>query len=364
MPPLEAWEKVFVSDAKFGESTHGKLGCVACHGGDAQAAQKDGAHKNVIRDPSADPEKSCGACHTQIAKNAAGSLHTTQSGYWTFLKAVGTDPNSAVVKEAFNNHCADCHTTCGECHVSRPAYTGGGLLAGHTIKKVASLSDTCNACHGARVGDEYRGSYDGIDGDTHWTKQGMACNRCHKEVSLHGDGQARTSMYDKPETTCLDCHKTTMTETKIAQHTLHKDKLSCQVCHAAGEYKNCANCHVGKDAKGLPYRTLDPSWMDFKIGKNPTKTAERPYDYVLVRHVPTNADLFAGYGVTLSNLNAISSWRPTTPHSIQRKTKQNASCDSCHGNAALFLTADKVKPEERSANKSVIVDMTPPKMGQ
>ena len=32
MPQLEAWEQVFVSDDAFFESTHGALGCIACHG--------------------------------------------------------------------------------------------------------------------------------------------------------------------------------------------------------------------------------------------------------------------------------------------------------------------------------------------
>lgn len=83
-----------------------------------------------------------------------------------------------------------------------------------------------------------------------------------------------------------------------------------------------------------------------------------------MRHVPTNADLFAGYGVILPNAMAVSSWRPATPHNIQRKTPQNATCDSCHGNAKLFLTKDSVKAPELEANKTVIVDTMPPKMGQ
>ena len=346
------------------ESTHGKLGCKTCHGGNDTANDKEAAHKGVARDPSQKPEQTCGSCHDKVVKNASGSLHYTQAGYMNYLKTMGADVNSPAVQEAFKNHCADCHTTCGQCHVSRPAYVDGGLLAGHTIKKVASLSDTCMLCHGARVGDEYRGSYDGIEGDVHWTKAGMPCITCHKSASVHGDGQTRANMYDKPETTCLTCHATVLTDGKVQQHALHGSKLACQVCHAAGAYKNCANCHVGKDAKGLPYRQLDPSWMEFKIGKNPAKTADRPWDYVLVRHVPTNVDLFAGYGVTLTNATAVSGWRPTTPHNMQRKTTQNASCDSCHGNAKLFLTKDSVKPAEAEANKTVIVTTVPAKRGQ
>jgi hypothetical protein len=50
----------------------------------------------------------------------------------------------------------------------------------------------------------------------------------------------------------------------------------------------------------------------------------------------------------------------TTPHNIQRNTPQTETCDACHGNEAIFLTADKVYPEELEANLPVIVDEIPP----
>jgi thiosulfate/3-mercaptopyruvate sulfurtransferase len=49
----------------------------------------------------------------------------------------------------------------------------------------------------------------------------------------------------------------------------------------------------------------------------------------------------------------------STPHNVQKETPQNASCNACHGNAAIFLTADKVRPEEVEANQEVIVDQVP-----
>ncbi|MBM3129839.1 MAG: hypothetical protein FJ009_14600 [Chloroflexi bacterium] len=339
------------------------MGCVTCHNGNGATSDQAAAHKNIIAEPSKHPEKACSFCHDKQVQHAATSLHVNQNGYWTYLKAVGADVNSPVLKEAFNNHCAECHSTCGQCHISRPAFTGGGFLAGHTASKKASVKETCTACHGARVGDEFFGNYDFIPGDVHASKLQMTCMTCHKSASAHGDGQLRATMWDKPTVTCESCHKDTMSNARITQHTLHKDKLSCQVCHSVA-YKNCANCHTGKDAKGLPFRTLDPSWLDFKIGKNPNKTAERPYNYTVVRHVPTNADLFKGYGITFPNPDAVPSWRMTTPHNIQRKTAQNASCDACHGNAKIFLTVDAAKATERNANKNVIVDKVPAKTGQ
>ncbi len=299
----------------------------------------------------------CATCHQEQVKNFATSLHFGQAGYWTYLKNAGANPESADMQHAFNASCATCHATCAQCHISRPAYAGGGLLAGHTFKKIGSQTNTCAACHGARVGDEYLGKYDGIQGDVHWVKEGMPCIECHDTQSFHGDGQARANMHENVATKCTDCHTPDKLATQ-SQHVLHGDKVSCYVCHAAGEYKNCTNCHVGQDEKGLAWRTLDPSWMDFKIGRNPNQTADNPYEYVLVRHIPTNADLFKGFGIELKP-NTVPSWQPATPHNIQRKTAQNANCTACHGNAKLFLTEDKVLSEELQANQDVIVKELP-----
>ena len=52
-------------------------------------------------------------------------------------------------------------------------------------------------------------------------------------------------------------------------------------------------------------------------------------------------------------------WVYTTPHNVQKETIQNASCNACHGNQDIFLTADKVRLEEVNANLNVIVDQIP-----
>lgn len=79
-----------------------------------------------------------------------------------------------------------------------------------------------------------------------------------------------------------------------------------------------------------------------------------------VRHVPVDPDSFAYYGENLlSNFDDQPTWHYTTPHNIQRETPQTESCSSYHGNEALFLTAEKVKPEELEANRSVIVETIP-----
>jgi thiosulfate/3-mercaptopyruvate sulfurtransferase len=61
----------------------------------------------------------------------------------------------------------------------------------------------------------------------------------------------------------------------------------------------------------------------------------------------------------LPDFDSLPTFAYATPHNIQLSTPQNASCEACHGNEALFLTADKVRQEELAANEDVIVDVVP-----
>jgi thiosulfate/3-mercaptopyruvate sulfurtransferase len=148
-------------------------------------------------------------------------------------------------------------------------------------------------------------------------------------------------------------------------HQEHGGDLSCQVCHSVA-YTSCDGCHVAiSETTGNPFYATDDHYFTFIIGKNPLESYDRPYDYVTLRHVPVAEDSFAFYGDNLlPNYSALPTWVYTTPHNIQRLTPQTASCDACHGNADLFLTADKVYPEELEANLPVIVDTIPPPISE
>jgi hypothetical protein len=145
----------------------------------------------------------------------------------------------------------------------------------------------------------------------------------------------------------------------VPQHSeSHFEALSCQGCHAT-TYKHCYGCHVAMDSSTAYYKT-EPAQMLFKIGRNPLQSPDRPWRYVPVRHVPIDRESFAYYGEDLlPNFDALPTWKYATPHNIQRITPQNESCGACHGNAAFFLTAKDVDPDEREANKNVIVEQLP-----
>ncbi len=353
---------MFVGDA-FLVDVHNVQNCIGCHGGVEGIDDKDAAHEGVVRDPMEDPEGVCATCHAESAKLAATSLHQNLSGYTTALTARGADFSDPRMEEAFGNHCDSCHTTCGQCHISRPTAMDGGLIKEHRVKKIASMKDTCMACHGARVSNEYQGKNEGVEGSVHWLQEGMPCFDCHEVSQFHGDGKEYAHRYDgAPSVDCLDCHPEAASDQgEILDHKIHADKVACEVCHVSGPYKSCFNCHVAMDELGLPYYETDDSQMTFKIGRNVLQSEDRPWDYVLVRHVPVTSDTFAFYGDNLlPAFDNVPTWKYATPHNIQRVTAQNESCDGCHGNADLFLTAADVAPEELVANADVIVEEIPP----
>ena len=83
-----------------------------------------------------------------------------------------------------------------------------------------------------------------------------------------------------------------------------------------------------------------------------------------LRHVPIDPEVFSYYGDDLlSNFDAVPTWKYATPHNIQRNTPQTETCDSCHGNADLFLSTADLLEYEIEANKDVIVEEIPPAIG-
>ena len=360
---MEVWEKVFVKDAEFLQSTHGKVGCVICHGGDSQNEDKEIAHIGLVIDPS---DGNCNTCHQDIAHVSAISLHTTLDGFKSVLESRGGNmEEGSPLATAFENHCQQCHTSCGQCHVSRPDEMEGGLVSGHKFRETPSMQYNCVACHGARVGAEYLGENEGIPADVHWTQESMLCTDCHS-LELHGSDQPATTRYENPNAVrCEDCHQEVWTDTEgNPQHEEHLSDLSCQVCHSLA-YKNCYGCHVSIDAEGLPCRTSEPSTIQFEIGYNPLRSSERPFKYVVLRHVPTCAGTCDYYGESLfPEFDSVPTWKYATPHNIQLNTPQNASCDACHGNSELFLTKEDIRLEEMEANSGVIVTEIPETVGE
>lgn len=362
MAPLEPWEKVLVDGEKFPQSSHGQKSCIECHGG-VQSSDKDTAHEGLVASPGSQPEKFCGECHADQVASYPNSLHNTQAGYWTAINARTVPENHPALGTMFTNHCATCHTTCGECHVSQPENVGGGLFTGHLFEKTPPMTRSCTACHGSRVGNEFLGKNGELPGDVHFREARMSCVKCHEGADLHGSTENapehRLAGAEDPK--CVDCHPNVGQTGDTNPMHQHGDALSCQVCHSI-TYTSCDGCHVAmSENSGKPFFETQATYMTFLIGRNPIQSEARPYEYVPVRHVPVAETSYQFYGENLlSSFNALPTWVYATPHNIQRKTPQNSDCENCHGgNADIFLTSDKIKPEELEANKTVVVETLP-----
>ena len=335
--------------------------CEACHKGDPKDPNWQTAHRGVVRDPTfPDATNACGQCHEGTASTAKSSLHYTLAPIGNAIRIRANKKDRGVLQKLFqakDKHCSTCHASCGQCHVSRPDYVKGGFLAGHLFQKKPPMDTTCASCHGGRVYAEFTGANHEYPADVHYAKKEMECMDCHSAKEMHTDATTVASRFDLPDRPrCEKCHPDVVSaEPKNKSHGIHKDKVACQVCHAVAN-KHCFNCHVGTDKKGLPYFKSGETKILFKIGVNPNKTKDRPYNYVVLRHPPADPKLFDSYVKNgLGDFDKLPTWKLDTPHNIQRVTPQNKACNKCHGNAALFLLQKDVNDWERKANARVIV---------
>ena len=370
MEQLAPHQKIFVAATFVQDENHGAMGCQECHGGNPDDPDFLTAHDGVVRDPSFPPGESiCAECHPDIADRCRTSLHTTLAPYARMIRArVSPDPEvEATVDKARATHCNACHASCGQCHVSRPAYVGGGLMDGHAFLRTPPMRETCTACHGSRVEKEYFGKNAGTLPDVHWRKRFFICTDCHTGQEMHGDGLSPLDRYDVSNgPRCEHCHLDIfkLGAPNGEQHTTHRGRVSCQVCHSLA-YKHCYDCHFGLDPNGFRHFKNDASVLNFRIGRNARQTFVRPERFVLVRHVPVASDTFRYYAEDgLVRFDALPVWKMATPHNIRRRTPQNSSCNACHGIRTLFLMVTDVRSSERSADKEVIVpeEMIPAKI--
>lgn len=326
----------------------------------------EAAHEGVVRDPSADPVEACGECHEAAANATLDSIHTQLNGERLMIETRAGHPmtESPELTNGFNASCDSCHTTCGQCHVSRPNSAGGGFVDGHVFKKTPSMIDNCTACHGSRVGEEYRGLHtDQIPeytGDVHY-RAGKQCQFCHTADEMHSAQGDHRYAVDKPAD-CADCHSDIASVNSY--HRQHIDDLSCQTCHSQ-DYKQCNACHVDEGITGA-------SWLSFKIARNPLPD-DKPYEFVTVRHTPVAPDTFANWGYpTLLYFEQLPTWKYATPHNLARWTSRTTKGDgqacftSCHETPAtvegFFLREVDLAehPEEATANQHLIVPDTLP----
>ena len=205
-------------------TTHGRLGCLTCHGGDGEATDKETAHQELVADMSAqDPEK-CVICHEQLPDEIPGDR----------LRV----PHSEILRRIEAGSPCDVH--CSDCH--------GGV--GHGFDPVSGDSicsmTVCLDCHQERNLDTQLEDCDACHIGPHVEEVPFDCSDCHtstevwKEVSLDTHPMELTGKHGEPE--CFQCH----------QYPSFKGLSNvCADCHTAGhdDYGDgdCASCHESGD---------------------------------------------------------------------------------------------------------------------
>ncbi len=300
------------------------------------------AHEGMIADPSEDPTQ-CLSCHQETIdpEHYANSLHSQLWGEKKLIEERGNCEFSGAIEEGFNAKCFGCHTTCGQCHISRPNSVGGGFImvagnsSSHKFRGSPHMNEQCVACHGSRIGTDYLGHIEGNLPDVHYGSHLMQCHACHSGQELHGDGlssnasghyEHRYEVESMPR--CESCHDA---EGSNDFHSAHVNgfatnaNLQCQVCHSQ-PYKNCTNCHPEPAGAGSPF-TIDESTVGIKIAKNVDPNRDE-YDYVVVRHAPVSTTTYDTWGLVLPELTA-PTWKYASPHNIRLETAQTTSEGSC-----------------------------------
>ena len=233
------------------------IGCISCHGGDANATTVETAHRAPFRGAPArrDIPALCASCHSDVARMRPYNLPSDQYALYQTsqhgLRLAKGDDRVAV--------CTDCHgvhdirpmsdpkslvftrnipETCGKCHGDPKLMSAYGkkdnpetdFAAGVHGKALAGGNDSapaCTRCHGSHgASPPGTGDVAKVCGQCHTRvrsyflagphKQGMddagqpECAACHGN---HKTEPATLAMLDK---VCLDCHEPGSKELKLA----------------------------------------------------------------------------------------------------------------------------------------------------
>lgn len=351
-------------------AAHGDVDCISCHTqlNNTEEAATPNWHAATIRDPSADGGQVCASCHGQeMVDTFKASLHFTMNGVAKGLcERLKQTPNS---QELFDEiffepemymGCNTCHATCGQCHVSKPNITGGGLLNSHAFGK-PSPESSCAPCH-------YENADYHQEVDVHATKHGLSCLDCHTDlVEFHGrsladmpegklhykgpdskaTGPIETNMKnDVVQVTCEQCHAE-----KVQDHPVkgvdHFSKMDCAACHSL-PYSNCFGCHDGEKPEYVgAWGNGDPDTLNVKLGLS--IPGDPNSKLTTLNHAGMAEGAFGEGAPVIDTKNPAtkSMWTAfashfiaTTPLVSDAAKASGKMCDNCHnGNLEIFLQA-------------------------
>lgn len=236
--------KAYLIEPESVVTPHGRLGCLACHGGDGGSADKEAAHQGLVADMSAqDPEK-CVICHQDLPSEIPGDRLRVPHGI-VIERIVQGEPCDV--------HCSDCHGGVGH---------GFDPVSG---KEFCSMT-VCLDCHQEQTLDIQMADCDACHLGPHEGVTTLTCNDCHastevwEEVNL---GDHPVPLLGKHgETACFQCHQ--------YPNFVGLNNV-CADCHESGHTDwgdhDCAGCHDPGATWNLVAETWDghvEHWDQYK----------------------------------------------------------------------------------------------------
>ncbi len=208
--PADQIEALYIEPASL-ETIHGSLGCITCHGGSGETADKDAAHEGLILDLSETHPEDCLLCHRNLPDQFPDDNLRTPHGQVT---------NAVWEGSACGVLCSDCHGEVGH---------GFDPVSGETICPMT----VCLDCHQERNLDASMSSCEGCHISPHDISSEMTCEDCHPET-------------DTWQVDAFDQH----TEELVGEHA----DLDCFTCHRwpnfGGLDYGCSNCHERPHEQG------------------------------------------------------------------------------------------------------------------
>src|SRR4030065_465764 len=230
----DAWGKrlsLFVSEAGFKNSVHGKLSCSDCHTRIKDDKHAEGGQKV------ADERVNCATCHEKADKEYQQGLHSKM-----IMKGTERAAN-----------CYDCHGR----HNILPSKNPKSMT------NVSNIDKTCNRCHsdvafvkqhalGAAMPKEaFKKSVHGKTGD-------ITCTKCHRSHNLR-------SLIDPKSTNFPQCHAAERISKEYKITTIpvnsYYDSFHGLSYRGGDTYSaNCASCHGVHDIRS----SSDPLAMTYR----------------------------------------------------------------------------------------------------
>jgi cytochrome b subunit of formate dehydrogenase len=250
-----AGASLYVDATRAKQGVHGDFACVDCHSGMAELP-----HAERL------PKVDCAACHDDVAKQYAASVHGTARANGTVDAATcrschgpaheivpRSDPASTVAKQSLADTCGACHANpeflsrhkipfAKPVEAYRLSVHGRALARGDT--NAASCSD-CHGSHGIQPGRSVAAK------TNHW-RVVETCGACHKEIaatfaeSVHG-AAVRAGVDGAP--VCTDCHGEhsilAPSEPGSLVNPARVSSVTCGRCH--GDERLAARYNLPKD---------------------------------------------------------------------------------------------------------------------